>query len=144
VVPLLTRLEHEQHAPGDLAGASRQQARRAHQHRGVRVVAARVHRVAHLRRELEARVLGHRQRVHVAAEQHRRPRLATRQHGGDAAGGLVQRDVQRQSLDRLEHDVARDRQVVPHLGPLVQRAPQLRHVVEQVAGFLAQCVGRHG
>ena len=51
--------------------------------------------------------------------------------------------IERQTLERFEHDVAGDRQVVADLRPLVQRAPQRDHVVEQVAGFFAQCVGRH-
>ena len=87
---------------------------------------------------VETGVLRHRQRVHVAAQQDRRAGLAAGQHGGDAAGGLVQREVERQALDRLEHVVARDRQVVADLGPLVQRAAQLDGRPEQVVGRFAE------
>jgi hypothetical protein len=45
VVPLLAGLEHEQHPAGQVGCSGGEQPGRAHEHRGVRVVAARVHRV---------------------------------------------------------------------------------------------------
>ena len=68
------------------------------------------------------------------------PGLAAVEQRGDAAGGLVQRDVERQAVERGEHVLAGDRQVVAQLGPLVQGAPQRDRLVEQVAGFVAQGV----
>ena len=73
VVALLARLEHEQHPPGELVAAGGEQLGRADQHRRVGVVAAGVHRVVDGGREVEARVLGHRQGVHVAPQEDRRP-----------------------------------------------------------------------
>ena len=111
---------------------------------GVRVVTAGVHAAIARRGEVEAGVLVQRQRVHVAAQQHRRARLAAVEQRGDAAGCLVQRDIERQTVQRLEHVLAGDRQVVADLGPLVQRAPQGHHVVEQIVGSVAQRVEFHG
>ena len=72
VVPFLAGLEHEAHGARQLAAPRVQQPRRADEHRGVRVVTARVHAAVDLAREVEPGVLGHRQRVHVAAQQHDR------------------------------------------------------------------------
>ena len=72
-VALLARLEHEQDTPGDLVAVGRQEAGGRHEHRRVRVVPAGVHDVVGARLEFEVRVLGHRQGVHVAAQQHRSP-----------------------------------------------------------------------
>ena len=94
------------------------------------------------RAEVEPGVLVQRQGVHVAAQQHGRARLAARRAGRRSAGGLVQRDVERQAVERLEHGLPGDRQLVADLGPLVQRATQLDHVVEQVVGSVAQRVER--
>ena len=55
--------------PGSSARRACEQARRADEHRDVRVVPARVHRAVDVAREFEAGVLGHRQRVHVGAQQ---------------------------------------------------------------------------
>ncbi len=66
---LLAGLEHQQHVAAELVAPVEQQARRAEQHGHVRVVAAGVHRVAGLRRELEPGVLVEGQAVHVAAQQ---------------------------------------------------------------------------
>ena len=43
----------------------------------------------------------------------------------------------------LEHRLAGDGQVVADLRPLVQRPAHRHHVVQQVAGFVAQCLGGH-
>ena len=81
VMALLAGLEHEQHPAGEVVAVPRQQPGRADEHRGVGVVAARVHLAVVLRREVEAGVLVQRKGVHVAAQQHRRARLGPRSGG---------------------------------------------------------------
>ena len=132
VVALLAGLEHEQHPTGDLVAALAQQVGGARQHRGVGVVTAGVHAPLDVRGEVEPGVLGHRQGIHVAAQQHRRARLRPLEQRHDAARRLVGRDRQRQPLQRLQHPLTGDRQVVAQLGPLVQRAPQRDRVAEQI------------
>jgi hypothetical protein len=66
---LLGRLEQEAHlAAGQAVGGLREQAGRAEEHRGVRVVPARMHHARALRREVEAARLLDRQRVDVRAQ----------------------------------------------------------------------------
>ena len=107
VVALLAGLEHEQHPPGQLVAAVGEQPRRADEHGRVGVVAAGVHRAVDPRGEVEPGVLVHRQGVHVAAQEDRRSGLGAGEHGGDAAGRLVDGDVERQALDRLRARASR-------------------------------------
>ena len=113
------------------------------QHRRVRVVPAGVHRSSTVELKSSTGVLVQRQRVHVAPQQHRRARLAAGQQGGDTRRRLVQRDVERQAVERLEHHLAGRRQVVADLGMTMQPATQRHRLVVQVTGFVAQRVERH-
>ena len=144
VVALLAGLEHEQHSSGQLVPAAAEQAGGAGEHRGVRVVPAGVHAPVHVRGEVEAGVLRHRQRVHVAAQQDRRPGLRAGQQGGDARRGVVERDVERETVECGQHRLAGDRQVVADLGPAVQGTAQLDRDIEQAPGLLHQIPARHG
>ena len=81
VVALLAGLEHEGHPAGQVGAARHEQLGRAGQHRHVGVVAAGVHGAVDGALELEVRVLGHRQGVHVAAEQHGGAGLVAVEHG---------------------------------------------------------------
>ena len=85
---LLAGLEHEDDVPGQLGLARGQQPRRPGQHRGVQVVAAGVHGAGDPRGVGQAGALGHRQRVHVAAQQHGLARPAAAQHRGHRAERL--------------------------------------------------------
>ena len=143
VVALLARLEHEQHAPGDVGALGAQQLGGTDQHRGVRVVTAGMHAPIAARREVEPGVFCQRQGVHVAAQQHRRAGPAAFEQRGDPAGGLVERDVEGQSIERLEHVLTGHRQIVAELWPLVQGATQRHHVVEQIVSSVAQRVEFH-
>ena len=125
VVALLARLEHEQHPPGQLVTAGGEQLGRADQHRRVGVVPAGVHRVVDGRREVEAGVLVHRQGVHVAPQQDRRAGAGAGEQGGDPARGLVDGDVEGQALERGQHLLLGDGQVVADLRPAVQAPAQL-------------------
>jgi hypothetical protein len=78
----LARLEHEPHCSRQIRAPRVQQPRRADEHRGMRVVTAGVHTPLGIAREVEPGVLGHRQRVHIAPEQHDRP-VAPVQVGND-------------------------------------------------------------
>ncbi len=93
--------------------------------------------------EVEVGGFGQRQRIHVATQKHRRPRLAAIEQRGDPAGGLVQGHVERQAVERFQHGVARDRQIVADLRPLVKRAPQRDHVAQQVVRAVVQVVEVH-
>ena len=77
-VALLARLEHEDHRAGQVGLPRREQLRGAGQHGRVQVVTAGVHRARHRRRVRQPGLLGDRQRVHVAAQQHDRPRPGMR------------------------------------------------------------------
>ena len=147
VVALLAGLEHEQHPPGQVGPAGGQQPGRAGEHGHVRVVPAGVHGAVDLAGEVQAGLLGHGQRVHVAAQQDGRPRLVAGEQGGDAAGLLVQVDVQPEAVDLLEYALPRGRQVVADLGTTVEVAPEADGAGEQVPGFLLERVeghARHG
>ena len=72
-----------------------------------------------------ARCPRQRQRVHVAAQQHRRTRLAAGEQGGDPARRLVHGHVEGQRFDRRQDLLLGDRQVVADLRPAMQRAAQL-------------------
>ena len=69
-VPFLAGLKHELDRARETITVRVQQFHRHRQHRSVGIVAARVHAAGFLRGERQARVLRHRQRVHVAAQQH--------------------------------------------------------------------------
>mgnify|MGYP003335662125 CR=1 FL=1 len=134
----LARLEHEQHTARDVGLARRQQLRSTHQHRGVCVVTAGVHRAIDLRCEIEASVFRHGQGIHVGTQQHGGARAATFQHGRDTAGGLVQGEVERKVVERLAHRLAGGWKMVPQLGPRVQGAAQGHRLAENVLRFFTQ------
>ena len=110
-VALLARLEHEDHRAGHLGLPGAEQLGRAGQHRGVQVVAAGVHRAGYGRRVRQPGFLGDGQRVHVAAQQHHRSRLAAAQHRRHRADRLPRADLERQAGQRIEHLALRLRQV---------------------------------
>ena len=56
----------------------------------------------------------------------------------------MQREVERETIERLEHELAGDRQLVAQLGSLVQRTAQGDRVVLELESFFAQRVDRHG
>ena len=98
-------------SPASRSRVRRQQLGGADQHRRVQVVPAGVHRAVHLRAERDVDLLGHRQRVHVAAQQDDGPRRRSSGCRGrapcprrtavtdvqDVAGA----DLQRQPVERL-------------------------------------------
>ena len=63
---------------------------------------ARLEHEQHAAREVEPRVFGHLERIHVAAEQHRGPGRIAFQRRRDAAGRLVERHVERQASERRQ------------------------------------------
>ena len=70
VPALLAGLEHEQHFARQGIGAGAKQFGSACQHRDMRIMAAGMHDAGRGRGEGQAGFLGHRQRVHIAAQQH--------------------------------------------------------------------------
>ena len=89
--------------PGSSPRRAREQPGRPGQHRGVQVVPAGVHHPVDLRRERQPGPLGHRQRVHIAAQQYRRPRLAAAQHRHNRAQPAAAADFQRQAVQGAQH-----------------------------------------
>jgi hypothetical protein len=126
VEPFLARLEHEQHVPGQLGAALGQQPGGRRQHRGVGVVAARMHRPVDVRGERQAGVLAERQGVHVAAQQHRRARPVAVEDGDHGRHGAPQVHPQRQVGQLRDDGVARAGEVQSEFRMAMQRPPQ-RH-----------------
>ena len=143
MVALLARLEHEQHTAGDLVPACRQDSGCRRQHRGVRVVTAGVHAAVALRREVEPGVLVERQRIHVAAQQHRRTGFAPGQQRSNARRRLVQGDVERQSVEGFEDEITGDREIIAQFGTLVERSPERHGLRLEVQCLFTQGVKGH-
>ena len=141
-VALLARLEHEDHVPGQLSLPRRQQPGRPGQHRGVQVVAARVHRAVDLGGIGQAGALGHRQGIHVTAQQHRRARPAAAQHRGHRAQLAPAADLKRQPVERGEHLLLGPGQFQPDLRLAVNRLAQFGQLGGDLRGILAY-LSRH-
>ena len=103
VPALLAGLEHEHHRAGQPVAPLAERARGAGQHGDVGVVAAGVHGPFVLRGERQAGVLGQRQGVHVAAQQHGAAVGRAAQDGHQAAGRGALADLQRQAGQRRLH-----------------------------------------
>ncbi len=125
---LLARLEHEDHIARQLVPGGAEQPGRADEDRGVQVVATGVHRARDRRRVRQARLLGHRQRVHVAAQQHRRAWPAAPQHRDDRAERAPGADLQWQVGQLGEHRRLGLGQVQAHLRSLVQPPAQVHQL----------------
>jgi hypothetical protein len=100
-----------------------------------------LHDAVELGGEVEARVLGQRQGVHVAPQQHGGTGSLAVEVGDDRALALAGRDREREPVQRLEHPSLRVWQVEPELGPAVQVAPQGDDVIEQRPGLGQERVG---
>ena len=120
---LLSGLEHEADRAGQIA-ARGEDARRADEHRDVRVVAARVHRAVNRARELRTGVLRHRKRVHVGAQQDRRAGLGAVQVGDDRRCRRSRADLEAQPVERGQDLRLRVGQVEPELGLGVDASPK--------------------
>jgi hypothetical protein len=140
-VPLLARLEHEDHRAGQVGPPGREQPRGAGQHGGVQVVAAGVHHARHRRRVRQPGLLGDGQRVHVAAQQHHRARPPAAQHRGHRTERAAGADLQRQPVQGAEHLGLRLRQVQADLVFPVDGVPQFRDPARQPGRLVTH---RHG
>jgi hypothetical protein len=139
VKALLARLKHEAHLARQVALPRRQDARRARQHGGVRVVAAGMHPSRNGGRERKTRFLLHGQCVHVAAQQNRTARLAAfqRRHRARRRGALP--PFQRQVGQFLAHLGESERRFQPKFGFGVNGAAEGGD-----AGFDLPCGVEHG
>ena len=133
VVAFLARLEHEPDGTGQLFAPVVEQPCCADEHRRVRVVPAGVHATVDLAREVEAGVFRHRQRVHVAAQQHDRA-VADAQVGDDRRNGVAGSGLEHEPVERVEHRGLRVGQLEPELGPTVHAAAEVDHVGQQAIG----------
>ena len=143
---LLARLEHEDHVAGEVVAGRAEQLGRADEHRHVQIVAAGVHRTRHRGRVLQARLLLHRQRIHVAAQQHRAARPAAAQHGDDRGQVAAGRDLQRQPGQRVENALLRPGQLQADFRIAMQLPPERDDVVADRADLIGErgsCLNRH-
>ena len=137
-MPLLTRLEHEDDGARQLVASRAQRLCRPDQHRGMRVVTTSVHRAGVAAGKGEPCFLLHRQRIHVAAQQHGaavRPlpfRPAPAQDRDKAAGRRRVVDFERQPRQRRLRLFGRPDTVQADLGIGMDGAAQRDDVVEMV------------
>ena len=124
-VPLLARLEHQHHPPGQLRPVRRQQAGRADQHGDVGVVAAGVHLAVDRGGEIEPGVLRHFQGVHVGPQQGGRSGPVAVEGGDHRGGGAAGGRLQTEAVERLEHGLLGHGQVQPGLRVAVDAPAQL-------------------
>jgi hypothetical protein len=127
---LLRGLEDELHGPVELPAHRGEGLRGAHQHRDVRVVAARVHD-AHLlpvdlradaRAEGEVDLLGDGQGVHVRAEGDDRPRAPAVQHADDAVTADARTHFDAKPAEMCSDELRRARLLERKLGVLMDVA----------------------
>jgi hypothetical protein len=142
VMPFLARLKHELHGSGELIATRIEQACGSGEHGHVSVVAAGVHRPLDCRLELEVRVLGHRQRVHIAAQQQRRSRRGAPQRRDDAARRRALRHLEVETAQRVEHRPLGLGQLQTELGVHVQVSPQRHGVGHEGGGLLHEHFAR--
>ncbi len=109
----------------------------AREHGGVQVVSAGVHGTVD-GGERHRGLLDDRQTVHVAAQQHRRTRSAAAQHRGDRVQRGAQADLQRQSVEGLQHPLLGARQGEAQLGDPVQVVAQPDQVRGQRESVVVQ------
>ena len=120
---LLARLERESDGAGEIASCG-EDSGRADEHGDVCVVAACVHRAVDGARVLGSCVLGHRQRVHVGAEQDRGPGSWPGQVGDDGRRRRARADVEAEAVERGEDRGLRAWQLEPELGLGVDTAAE--------------------
>ena len=140
---LLSGLEHEDDVPGNLRSSCAQNLRRAGEHGRVEIVPARMHGTLDLAREVEVGVLGHVERVHVAAQHDCRPGKFALEDGDDAARVLVQVDVERQTIECFEHPATCFGQVIADLRKAVQSPPERNDLGEDGSGGSEKGIGAH-
>ena len=99
-----------------------------------------MHHVVVTRREVQSRVLRHRERIHVASQHHGGPGFAAGEQGRNSTGGVVQGDVERKTFERLQYGVASVGQMVANLGPFVQATAQSDGTVIQIVNVRRQLV----
>ena len=140
---LLGRLEHEDHGAGQLVAVGGEQPGRPDESGRVHIVAARVHRPVR-RGEVEPGLLGHREGVHVPAQQDRRSRAPAAEDGDHRGERLPRRDLESQPRKRPEHLGLREGQLRAELGVGVERATQGDEIGKEGGRLGAEVGGRHG
>lgn len=124
VVALLTRLEHEDDIAVQRLAPVREQGRGADEPGRVQIVSAAVHPTGDLGGVREPRPFGHRQGVHVAAQQHRAAGAAAAQHGRDGGEVPAERDVEGEAFERGEYLLLGAGKLEAELRLAVQRAAE--------------------
>ena len=125
---LLAGLKQKHHPAPQRFPALAQQFCRARQHGHMGIVAAGVHDAFALRAEGQASVFGHGQRVHIAAQQQRRPICRAAQGRDNSAAAFVQCNLKGQAVQRFENLRAGGGQIEPQLGLGVNAAAQRHHL----------------
>ncbi len=133
MIALLPRLKHEDNGAGEAFAQSAKRAGGANQHRAVRVMAASVHRARVAGGEGKPGLLLHRQRVHVAAEQHRPPIVAAAAEDCDEAAGRRPLAIFERQPGERRFDLGRGaRAIEADLRVGMNRAAKLDDAVQQV------------
>ena len=126
---LLGGLEHEDDRAGDRLPVRGEQPGGADESGRVHIVPAGVH-VPVRRGEVEPRLLLHRQRIHVSAQQHRGTGACAPEHGHHRGQALPRRDLEAEAGELVEDGLLRERQVVSEFGVRVQPAAQGDEIAE--------------
>ena len=142
-ISLLTRLEHKLDCAGQLVAMAVQQVHRLDQHRRMRVVTTGVHAAGNLAGIVEPGFFRHRQRVHVAAQQHGSTRLGAAERYDEARGRWSASDVHFETAQPIEHRFGRQRQIEPQFG-LGMNAPAQRHRGGQQPACFVKEAGQFG
>ncbi len=142
VEALLAGLEHEDDVARELGAVGAQEAGGADESGGVQVVAAGVHDAVVARDVVRVGFLGDGEGVHVAAQQHHRPRAAAVQDGRDRGQALAGGDLERQPVEGGQDRGLGLRQLEPDLGDAVQLAPQGDQLVFDGRGLFPEVHAR--
>ena len=143
VEALLSRLEHETDLAGELVPPRRDQPGRARQHCRVSVVPAGMHPPRDRRGERQAGLLLQRQRVHVAAQQHRRAGPSTPQYRHRAGAGGSLPPLQRQVGQLGTRLGQRQRGLEPQLRLCMDRPAQGGDAGGDRPGLVEKVFGEH-
>jgi hypothetical protein len=142
-MPLLTGLEKELDISGQGIRTASKQSRCARQHGGVHIVATSMHAAGVLRRELETRVFGHRQGVHVGSEKNTAAWRPSLQGRNKACRALTLLDPKPQVGQGLKHQSPSLGQIVAQFGFSMQCSTQFDDRGQYRLGITLEFIDPH-
>ena len=141
-VPLFAGLEHELHGARQLVAMAMQEMHCLHQHGRVRVVAASMHASLEFTGKVEARFLGHGERIHVAAQKDGAAALragpGAHERDDEAGGRGPPFDLHIEPFDPVEHGLGGQRKIETQFRLGVNAAAQVDRGRQHVVGFTEQ------